>query len=423
MEKFLKFPLVRLCLVSCILLVLTSCSSQNPVVNPSPGRWVIVHSENPGQAENGRLAIAATSINDAWAVGNYSNQHLVTQGGNALIEHWNGSAWSAVKSPQTPLESSILNGVAAISPTDAWAVGYSFSTSNSNEQQTLIEHWNGTAWTIVKSPNPAPGSDLFAITALSATDIWAVGVYSHRLGTSLVSRTLIEHWNGTAWTVVQSQNPGSGFNYLTGIAALSADDIWAVGFSSSGQTVQGMQEVLIEHWDGTSWKVVQGQSPGTNGNVLSEVTAISANDVWAVGSTSGSAPETDTLIEHWNGSSWSTVQGQNPGKQSNNLTAIVARSPHDIWAVGDYNSVLSAQDAQPLIEHWNGSSWSTVISPNIGTHNTSLGGVTLVPHSSHLWAVGSGATFSTVSVSSPDATQPTSVMSVTAQTLVEACCS
>lgn len=419
--KFSRY--LTICLLGSTLLLFTSCSSQNPVVNPSPGTWKIVHSQNPGVAQNGLSAVAATSANDAWAVGNFSNYHLITQSGSTLIEHWNGSAWSVVASPKAPLDSSTLSGVAAISPTDAWAVGVVYSNST-NEQQTLIEHWNGTSWAIVKSPNPASGAQLSAITALSATDIWAVGMYGNNLGRTLNAHTLIEHWNGTAWTVVQSPNSGSGLNYLISIAAVSTNDIWAAGFSSGDQTVQGMQATLIEHWNGTAWKVVQSQSPGTNGNILSAITAISTNDVWAVGNTNGGSPGTDNaLIEHWNGKSWSTVQGKNPGKESNNLNAIVARSPHDVWAVGNFNSVFSNQQAQPLIEHWNGSAWSTVASPNIGTNNTSLSGIGLVPHSPNIWAVGSGAVFGTVSVPTPSATQPTSVMSVTAQTLIETCCS
>lgn len=185
------------------------------------------------------------------------------------------------------------------------------------------------------------------------------------------------------------------------------------------------QNPVVNPSPGT-WRIVHSENPGTATNNLYAVAATSVSDAWAVGNYSNNHLITQggkTLIEHWNGTTWSTVQSQNPGKQSNNLSAIVARSPHDIWAVGAFNSVFSDQQAQLLIEHWNGTVWSTVPSPNIGTNNTSLGGVTVVPHSSRLWAVGSGAIFGTVSVPSPNATQPTSVMSVTAETLIETCCS
>jgi hypothetical protein len=412
------------CILGSMLLLFTSCSSQTNIVNPSPGTWKIIHSANPGSAINNLGAVAATSSNDAWAVGSFSNSHLITSAAKAFIEHWNGAAWSVVQSPATPLDGSDLSGVAAISPTNAWAVGNA-NSNNDIKLQTLIEHWNGTAWAIMKSPSPTNGAQLFALTALSATDMWAVGIYGNNLGRTLSAHTLIEHWNGTTWTVVQSPNPGSGLNYLESITAVSANDIWAAGFSSGGQTVLGMEETLIEHWNGISWTVVQSQSPGTSGNTLSAITAISANDVWAVGNTNNGSPGTDNaLIEHWNGKSWSSVAGQNPGKESNNLIAIVARSPHDVWTVGSFNSVFSDQQAQPLIEHWNGTSWSTVTSPNIGTNNTSLAGMGLVPHSENIWAVGSGATYGAdVSVSSPNATQTSYVTPVTAQTLIETCCS
>lgn len=418
--KFSRY--LAVCILEATFLLFTSCSTQNNIVNPSPGTWRIVPSKNPGTAQNSLSAVAATSSSDAWAVGRFANNHF-GMGAKALIEHWNGSAWSVVKSPASPLSGSILDEVTAISPTNAWAVGNAYS-NNDNELQTLIEHWNGTSWAIVKSPSPASEAQLFAITALSATDMWAVGIYGNNLGRTLSAHTLIEHWNGAAWTVVQSPNPGSGLNYLESIAAVSANNIWAAGFSTSGQTMLGMEATLIEHWNGTSWTVIQSQSPGTSGNALSAITAISANDVWAVGNTNNGSPVTDTLIEHWNGTSWSSVTGQNPGKESNNLNAIVARSPHDVWAVGSFSSSFSNQQAQPLIEHWNGIAWSTVVSPNIGTNNTSLSGAGLVPHSANIWAVGTGATYGAeVTVPSLAATGTSYETPVTAQTLIEACCS
>ncbi|HLJ33309.1 MAG TPA: hypothetical protein VKU38_06655 [Ktedonobacteraceae bacterium] len=410
------------CLIVCILaatlILFTSCSSQNPVVNPSPGTWRIVHSMNPGLAQNGLNAVTATSANDAWAVGDYSNSHFDVPARKAFIEHWNGSAWSVVKSPTTPLDGSTLNGVAAISPIDAWAVGYAFSNSNNNEQQSLIEHWDGTTWTFVKSPNLASGTQLFAITALSATDIWVSGVYGNNLGKQNNEHSLVEHWNGTTWTVVQSPNPGSQLNSLNGLTAISANDIWAVGVTDNTQT----EVALIEHWNGTSWQTVQNPNPGTAGSFLNTIAAVSANDIWAAGiSSSGSTA--NTLIEHWNGRSWSIVKSPNPGAATNFLTAVVTVSTHNIWIVGFSSNSFNSQEERPLIEHWDGTSWSTVTSPNIGTPTTSLNGASLVPHSTNIWAVGSGATYGvSVSVPSPSATGTSNETPVTAQTLIETCC-
>jgi hypothetical protein len=416
--------ILAMCTLGSTLLLFTSCSTPNGIVNPIAATWKIVPSVNPGSAQNSLNEVAATSINDAWAVGTFSMSHVALQGSKALIEHWNGSVWNVVKSPDTPLGDGILTGVAAISTSNAWAVGYAFSDS-SNEQHTLIEHWNGTSWAIVQSPNPANGDQLFALTALSANNIWAVGTYGNNLGRTIMTRTLIEHWNGTAWSVVQSPNPGGGENYLTGIAAISPNDVWTVGFSSRGQAVLGTPEAMIEHWNGTSWTAVQNVNLGVNGNMLSAITAISPNDVWAVGSSNNDASVAETLIEHWNGTAWSTIESLSPGKESNTLSAIMAFSPHNVWSVGSSNNVLTNQQAQPLIEHWDGTSWSTVISPNIGTNDTMLNGVALVPHSAKMWAVGLGATFGVpVSTPSPNTTtQPANGTPVTAQTLIESCCS
>ena len=101
-----------------------------------------------------------------------------------------------VPSPNAGLALS-LRGVTALSASDIWAVGDSLS-NRSGGRQTLIEHWNGSTWSIVPSPtNPgAVSSELSGVTALSASDVWALG--------GVGNGTLIEHWNGTRWSVVKS---------------------------------------------------------------------------------------------------------------------------------------------------------------------------------------------------------------------------
>ena len=62
--------------------------------------------------------------------------------------------------------------MAVLSPSDAWAVGFYQDTGL---DQTLIEHWDGSAWTVVPSPNVAEFDNVLnAVRAKSATDIWAV---------------------------------------------------------------------------------------------------------------------------------------------------------------------------------------------------------------------------------------------------------
>ena len=97
----------------------------------------------------------------------------------------------------------------------------------------------------MSSPNPALIDNvLAAVTALSPSDVWAVG--SDDRG------TLTEHWNGSAWTGDASPNATSGTNNLFGVATVSTSDVWAVGdaFDSSSTTYH----TLIEHWDGSTWR-------------------------------------------------------------------------------------------------------------------------------------------------------------------------
>lgn len=137
----------------------------------------------------------------------------------------------------------------------------------------------------------------------------------------------IEYHSSTQWSVVSSPSPGNEGARLSGVTAISANDLWAVGNSLN----QGKQLPLLEQWNGTSWRVVSSPSPGGSSQLIA-VTAISANDAWTVGSTN----ESKTLIEQWNGTNWSIVSSPNPGPSGNRLGAVAAISAKDLWAVRDY---------------------------------------------------------------------------------------
>lgn len=303
--------------------------------------WSAVKDHN-AELENSSLSgVIALSPNDVWAVGSTSRPH--TSGFQPLIEHWNGNAWAIVDAP-SPANSSFYN-IAAVSANDIWVVGgYNVKISGNTVQRSLFEHWDGRSWKIVPSPNVINGSVpgftfLNNIAAFSANDVWAVGFSSG--STVLNNQTaLIEHWNGTAWTVAQGANAGiDGFLY--GITAVSADDVWAVGSLTTSGTGGDSQQALIEHWNGSSWSMVGNPGSATEGSILNAIAAHSANDIWAVGATGGS--QSLTLIEHWDGHSWKTVNspsvnpsGPDAPTFNNQLASVVAvPSSHMIWAVGD----------------------------------------------------------------------------------------
>src|SRR5262249_55482076 len=162
-----------------------------------------------------------------------------------------------------------LYGVDAAAASDVWAVGTD-DASGDGSGSTLVLRWDGSRWSRVASPSPDHElTALWDVVGVSVADAWAVG-YSGKGG-------LIEHWDGSAWSEVPVSLPD---DFLQGIDAATADDIWAVG--AHGTT--GRPRPVVVHWDGKSWREIAtpGLPQGTPYG-LSAVSAVAADDVWAVG--------------------------------------------------------------------------------------------------------------------------------------------
>jgi hypothetical protein len=298
--------------------------------------WTRMPSPNPGGlGDNILRAVSAVSPQDAWAVGFYSKG----PSDRTLTVHWDGSSWRTIPSPSPGgrKHHSYLTGVTAISARDAWAVGYFGERSRS-----IILHWDGVRWSTVESPNPGTVSnELLGVSATSPTDAWAVGSWGGR-----DVKTLLLHWDGASWTKVPGVPTGKDFAAMNGVSARSASDVWAVGYYDDFH-----QKTLIEHWDGSSWGRVSSPNPGA-GNLLYGVDAISATDVWAVGGYGDS--RTRTLTQHWDGKRWTTVASPTP-RMGGNLKAVSASSATDAWALGDRRV---GQSYRRLIDHWDGTRWT-----------------------------------------------------------------
>jgi hypothetical protein len=330
---------------------------------------------SPPALEVTAAGVTVLSPCNAWLVGRYMLSSGVTQ---TLIDHYNGTAWKTVPSPDPAglMRDNFLTGVASVSAHDIWAVGF---YDRGGAAGTLIERWNGTSWKVIKSPNAGTGNNfLEGVIATSAGNAWAVGHYD----SGAASRTLVEHWNGTSWKVIKSPNPGgpSRDNALFGIATTSAHNAWAVGLYASGSNVN---RTLAMHWNGMSWKVIKTPNVGAGSNVFDGVAATSAGNAWAVGFSAS-----QTLIEHWNGTSWKRVKSANPGGSNHSdwLRGVIVTSRNDAWAVGTYSS---GAINRTLVEHWNGTSWKRVKSANPGgpANSSFLFSVDVGP-AGNVWAVG-----------------------------------
>jgi hypothetical protein len=272
-------------------------------------------------------SVSASGARNVWAVG------------GQLIEHWNGVRWRIV--PPAPSPGSILNAVVARTPRDAWAVGV---RSRGGGGKTLIEHWNGTGWSVVPSPGPTAARSqrayaiLQAVTALSPRNVWAAG-YSGAVRSS-GTRTLIEHWDGRRWRIVRSPNVRSAGgvvnDILFSISGDQPDDVWAVGSWGSVPGGYGGKgdHALVLHWDGHRWSRTATPAIRRRG-LLSGVIA-RAGRAWAVGDR-GLQPKQETLIERWDGTHWSVV----PSPTGFSLAAATIASGGVAWAVG-------ANGRQPL---------------------------------------------------------------------------
>lgn len=355
--------------------------SASTTVLASKGGWTIVKSPNPStvSVSNDILSgISAISNSDVWAVGSYSSS-----GGNniasTLAEHWNGTTWSIVPTPNVGNNGSRLEAVYAISKNDVWAVGESNASGPASGDDTLIEFYNGTSWSVVASPNPGNDGDfLTAIATLSPKNVWAIGWYDDPLIQEL--SPLILHWNGDNWSLFTRGVPIGGDLILEGATAISANDIWAVGTA-------GEESNLEMNWNGSSWNNIYSASFRTGGQeTLHGVSAVNSTSVWAVGSYAPKvSAELQTLIVHWNGSEWNKVPSPNVDKYFNELFGVAVVKCSDIWAVG-LAYTKNGLSFHTLIEHWNGSTWSIVKSPNVMIANE-LDGVSWSGGTT-LWAAG-----------------------------------
>jgi hypothetical protein len=345
---------------ACVLIAITGGSCTSSRVSPNPRR-------TPTYATS-LNSVSAVSGRNAWAVGRH--------GDDTSILHWDGTRWSRVTSPNLGSDFNELDGVSVVSSTDVWAVGQADYSSD-----TLILHWDGTHWSRVTSPNPSSVSnEISGVSAVSPTEAWAVGGEGTPFGPGY--RPLILHWDGNTWARVVNPNPSQGGDFLFDVTASSASDAWAVGCDE----IEGDDETLVLHWDSTSWSRVSSPNPGSGSNELRGVSAVSPTDAWAVGDSSDlTTPVHETLILHWNGTRWSHVKSPNPSSEFNTLTDVSAVSPTDAWAVGIYRD--EAEMGHTLALHWDGTTWSQVKTPNPGSIHNSLASLSAVS-SKDVWAVG-----------------------------------
>jgi hypothetical protein len=361
-------------IVAALVVLLASSVVMATAQSAPASGWTIVTSANTSpQESNLLLGTTCTNSWNCWAVGgtiaDLNNGQPV-----AMIEHWDGSTWSIVPSG-TPSgnQVSLLWGVTCTSTANCWAVGAQEAGSDPGPV-TLAEHWDGSSWSAVTTPDTH--GILLSVTCTSGTNCWASGTTQTDSANSNPLNGFMDHWDGSSWSQVATAPSGQTYDSFNSVTCTSASNCWTVGFAGPNAVSFGFlpstlpnavgDESLIEHWDGASWTVVGAPAAGA---YLSAVDCSSSSDCWTVGATmdANGNPST-TLVDFWDGTSWTTVPSPNPTTPGNLLTSVTCLDAHQCWATGATDAVTGQNQNTspgPFVEAWDGTAWSIEPSPSV----------------------------------------------------------
>jgi hypothetical protein len=323
-------------------------TSPEPSCDPS---WDVVRSADPGEAPTTLLGVAVVTSTEAWAVGSIGDPATPTA---VAIQRWDGNAWSPVDGPSPGTIVNELRAVDASEQNDVWAVG---RTSIGLGDRPLVLHYDGSEWTQVEVPEEIDGV-LNGVAAISPSDVWAVGFVGDPAAS--LERALVLHWDGSAWANVEVDRAvGGGKAALLDVEWVTPTDLWAAGYrhfqplilrfdgqswSPSPTEVRGTVNAIeafatsqvwavgtpIQQFDGTTWTEASEARPETE---LVDVAAVGARDIWAVGSRPAPGGRTRSAVYRYSGRRWTPVDGPSVAG-SDALAAVDALPDGTIFAVG-----------------------------------------------------------------------------------------
>jgi hypothetical protein len=281
-------------------------------------------------------ALTCLSTKNCFAVGTYNDPK-----GHTLVMHWNGSAWSIMPSPNPTVGyAPELSAVTCRSATNCFAVGLFRVNSIDSALKSLIMRWNGSAWSLMPHPRPTGVSVLSDVKCPERTSCFAVGGY----GTGNGNKTLVERWNGSAWSIIPSPTPaGATSAGLNSLSCTSGTNCFAVGAWSTG----GNAHTLVERWNGIAWSRINSPNAVAASNILRSVKCAGAAKCFAVGYIQTAWSSNKSLIQHWNGSAWSITTHPRP-TGSSWLFSVSCPSGITCFAVGYYQT-MGGTPVKPLV--------------------------------------------------------------------------
>ena len=353
-------PSVRPGPIAIGLIAVAACAAVNGASASAAGLRVTTGSELFG--------VTCVSARDCWAVGGrMAGAKVVT-----LIEHWNGSGWSASRSGNPSGSTrATLDAVSCARASACWAVG---SYAHSGKTLALVERWNGAKWTLATAARPPASVDvtLAAVSCPAVRTCMAVGING--------LLTLAERWNGTRWLLSGSISRGTQESLLGAVSCASTTSCWAGGTWLSTST----SGTLTEHWNGHKWALTHTGTSAVAGAALNGI-ACRRSFCMAVGNRNARA-----LAQHLAGGKWTVAYPPTPaGGTSARLAGVSCATTSACMGIGDFTM---SSNPHALAERWNGSMWSVVAAPSPSSQ-TQLAAVACTSVG-NCWAVGfTGATF------------------------------
>ncbi|GAA0961424.1 hypothetical protein GCM10009554_77850 [Kribbella koreensis] len=251
---------------------------------PVPPKWEVAYSSKSVDSSFFSVAVTASEV---WALG--AQDPSGVRPGRELLMRLRDGKWEPVALPPAYAGTTDLSNVqfaAAPDSNDVWLYA-------AVKSKPYAWRWDGSRWLA------APGAiSPLAVLVLAPDDIWAVDSFG----------AVVRHWNGRRWNDAGLKN----FQATT-FSTVAPDDIWAVGATVTA----GVLQPAARHFDGRTWRTVpvrpyhfKTKSLESESTSLTKVVAVGPDDVWAVGSHTGSAgiaednPPEEKIVLHWTGDRW-----------------------------------------------------------------------------------------------------------------------
>jgi hypothetical protein len=293
-----------------------------------------------------------------------------------------GTSWHIVARVAVPRKIVVMQSVAAVSPHDAWAAGFS-AARGARRGKPVIERWFGRAWKRVTLPRKAlrafdrgPVGPSPIVGGSSPVNVW---VFNQVTGAWL-------RWNGSRWSHGRlPAQPGSVATAITSELVLAGGDVWAFGGSVSRE---GRGEPYAARFDSRKWHVTP--MPRLPNLLVSAASAVRQDDIWATigygGQTLFPPQANGGALARWNGHLWRLEPLPARFARHGDPTSIVARTDRDLWVGGGIAG--RSLDLTEAAARWNGSVWQVVAAVPAAPSKADCVFRSLVPYRVGLLALG-----------------------------------